>query len=104
MDALAPARDPRPYPGRDGAIPKMEPGIRLFTEFTNSAPITDQGVHAVKGAKGKARAGLRVFRESLIEEIHRKENVTLGDAGADFPPCEIQSLYSQRLILFGTDT
>ena len=56
----------------------------VFTEFTKSAPITDKGVHAVRRALKKARAGLRLFRESLDEEVYRKENVTLRDAGRRF--------------------
>jgi hypothetical protein len=46
--------------------------------------LSDEAVHSVRKSIKKARAALRLLRESVGEDIYRQENVTLRDAGRCF--------------------
>ncbi len=49
-------------------------------------PIPDESVHSVRKAIKKARAALRLLRKSLDDEVYKKENAALRDAGRCLSP------------------
>jgi len=68
-------------------------------KFAKKPAITDEGVHAARKALKRARAGLRLLRNSLDDALYRSKNATLRDAGR-----QVSALRDARSLIIAFDS